>query len=514
MNEDMDAPILEEPQANPPVPQALLSNPKVPEIIRYMVPIVIVGTIFLLLSGNLSTGASVDLKVSLGGDSEIKLPALFGFSLLHTIKQLYNAGIYPLLALVVVFSGIWPYTKLFFMLHAWVTPADNTHRRERLLLALDALGKFSLVDTYVLVVMMVAFRFHLDLPGQTTLDVFVTPQRGFYGFVVATSISLVVGHLMVFFHRRTTQNQHNGDTTTRESLFDHQFDVQENGPRRQLSRLFQVFLFTCSLLAAALLSLGFNKKSFTFQFGGLAGMALGDNRSTSYSVLSLGTSLSQSVDDPSSNVGIFFLQGAFFFYAVVTPLVCLSLLSVLLICPMTLATQRKVLVLAEIANAWSAVEVFALSIIAALLQISTFASFIIGDKCDLINQLLEDIFDGEIHGDTVCYSVVASVQSNCWYLVAGVFLNSFFVSVVLRFAHCAMDERIARSQLRRPGVAADPPNDLILESTIARTIFGLPVGSILFENATHYFAVEQAGGAEEEVEEEEEEELPEWHFWF
>ena len=55
---------------------------------------------------------------------------------------------------------------------------------------------------------------------------------------------------------------------------------------------------------------------------------------------------------------------------------CLASLLALLVYPTTQKIQRKLLVAAEIANAWSAVEVFVLSIVAALFQISTFASFI------------------------------------------------------------------------------------------------------------------------------------------
>jgi len=51
------------------------------------------------------------------------------------------------------------------MLFAWTAPTSrlSVRKREQLLMWLDALGKYSLVDTYVLVLMMVAFRFHVVL---------------------------------------------------------------------------------------------------------------------------------------------------------------------------------------------------------------------------------------------------------------------------------------------------------------------------------------------------------------
>jgi uncharacterized paraquat-inducible protein A len=49
------------------------------------------------------------------------------------------------------------------MLAAWTLPSRylSPVRRERLLIWLDMLGKWSLLDSYVLVMMMVAFNFDL-----------------------------------------------------------------------------------------------------------------------------------------------------------------------------------------------------------------------------------------------------------------------------------------------------------------------------------------------------------------
>ena len=43
----------------------------------------------------------------------------------------------------------------------------------------------------------------------------------------------------------------------------------------------------------------------------------------------------------------------------------------------------------EVLYAWSALDVFVVSLIVSVLQIRQFAAFIIGDKCDAINPLLE-----------------------------------------------------------------------------------------------------------------------------
>ena len=115
-----------------------------------------------------------------------------------------------------------------------------------------------------------------------------------------------------------------------------------------------------------------------------------------------------------------------------------------------------------------------------------------------LNRLLEEFFGEVLHGDAVCYTLKASVLPNSRYLVAGVLLNSFVVSLVLRFAHCAVNERIARSQMTTRSMTTT--NHALVESTIAKTIFQLPIGAIFFGSvdALSSLIENNANNAEEE----------------
>ena len=93
--EEPDHCILEEQQLNvndEPIPKSLLAATGIPEMMRYAIPILIIGTIVLLFSSNVSTGASVDLSLRLG-ENHIQLPGLFEFSLVHPVTELDNARI-------------------------------------------------------------------------------------------------------------------------------------------------------------------------------------------------------------------------------------------------------------------------------------------------------------------------------------------------------------------------------------------------------------------------------------
>lgn len=421
----------------------LILHEAVPDLVRHFFPVAIILALFLLLSSNLSVGASVDLIISSDSGKTVTLPSLFAFSLGNTAREMYYAGIYSLLFLVVGFSGIWPYAKLLLMLFGWCSNLLSLEQRGCMLFLLDALGKFSLVDTFVLVLMMVSFRYHLVLDGLLTLDVFVNPGFGFFGFLLATTLSLVAGHVILFFHRKSIKNICASDGT-RDSLCRHKFDDEIHGAPRRMTIFFSGFIVAILVLTAVFLAIGMTQKCFLFEIGGLAGKLLGDNQIKSYSLLTLGTSLSQSAENPSFAMTC--LQIAYFFYAVIMPFSCLIALGILFLVPMILPWQQRILVICEISNAWSAIEVFVLSIIASLLELSTFASFIIGDKCSLLNGFLAENFHEQLDEQDSCYTVSSSVSATVWYLVCGAILNSMIVSFLLKVAHRAIHECMDRQE--------------------------------------------------------------------
>jgi hypothetical protein len=484
LSEDLTEPLLLHPRytgnitnetptnANPALHDSLMFDSHVPEYCRHLLPGLVIVALVLLVSSNLNAGATVDLVMNYG-EKHVKGAALFEFSLLSTAKAMLNAKIYPLFFLVVVFSGVWPYAKLLLMLFAWITPRGflSNERREDLLLRLDALSKFSLVDTYVLVgelqtsstiprnflfhlcsflifsirsVMLVAFRYSFQLADKITVDAYVEPQFGFYGFLAATTLSLVIGHGMVYFHRRS-DFQFEIETMEKSTIIQHAFKIDDSGTLKMLSQKAQVFLKSMFFLNVLLLIIGMTRKSFIFEFDGVAGLILGESRRSSYSLLSLGAAIPESVESPDAFVYI--LQLAYFFYAGFAPLATLILLFLVLTMPLTLTRQLQLLTLAEIANAWSAVEVFALSIVTAVLEISTFASFIIGNHCDSIADIIHDStgYSGS------CFSVHASVRWDAVYLVVGAATTSFWVSFVLTMSHATVHERAAELIEKRSG---------------------------------------------------------------
>jgi len=430
--------------------QSLMYHPNVGLVLGFSVPVVIIGTIVLLLISNLSVGAEVGMKVETD-EQTIVIPPLFSFSLGNTMHDMWDAKVYILAVMIGVFSGAWPYLKLLLMLFSWMAPASvlPVYKREQLLMWLDALGKYSLVDTYVLVLMMVAFRFHLSLdkieatPSFLTIDVFVTPEFGFYGFLLATMTSLAMGHIILAYHRHAVANYEIPRGGRKESLKAHVFTILGGTKKIRLTRFAQSTLFSLLVFAIVLLGIGVCTESFNFEFKGAAGLVLGDGATQSFSLVSLGERIPQSVEDPE-NFGIRWIETTYYLFALGMPFLCLGTMLTLWLVKLNVKQQVLLFVFAEITNAWSAIEVFVISVACAILQISQFAAFIIGDKCDAINSVLEQFFDAKLEGDDVCFDVVATLGPECGYLFTGAVLACVTSWTLLKFGHHAIDERMRR----------------------------------------------------------------------
>jgi hypothetical protein len=162
--------------------------------------------------------------ITVNGETEI-LPSLFTFSLVNSIRDFWQAKVYPLSLLVAVLSGAWPYGKVLLMLMAWIVPPAwlPPARRETILLLVDALGKWSLIDSFIMVTFQIAFHFHFHfdvpedppfsgpglLPSNGTsnasapvdIKLFVVSYWGFTGFLIATMLSLFLSHTVLGVHR-------------------------------------------------------------------------------------------------------------------------------------------------------------------------------------------------------------------------------------------------------------------------------------------------------------------------
>ena len=398
----------------------------VPLWVRIALPAAIVGNVALFISSNASVGATVRMYASVSGSRDrVDFPPLHEFSLGSSVRDMWRAGTYPLSILIAVFSGGWPYLKLAVMLFAWFAPPARVHptRRGRMLAFVDAFGKWSLVDAFVMILFRVAFRFTLATPkssdGESVrLDVDVEANWGFHSFVLATVASLALGHVALAWHREATAE----DEAPSEDVEDDRVDEGNRSRRRS------VVVAGTLALAAALTLVGAFVTSIRFEFGGLTGALLGARGARrDYSLVSLAARL------PPGSAS----AAAAWIFAVAMPLASVAACAALEFAPATIfrfSTRRTLEVTAGVTRAWAALDVFLVAALAAVAQIRRFASFVVGDSCDAVNAAIrivnarakakgwDDLDARESLGLPLdvdaCFDVRTELDAGCWVLVA------------------------------------------------------------------------------------------------
>jgi len=304
-----------------------------------------------------------------------------------------------------------------------------------------------------MVLFMVAFAFDLDqdsfspevkelfqeLGYGAKFQVYVYPSWGFHLFLLATIASLILGHMVCAVHRYAEKigefdEPDDGvpQPTTRNRLCaalpkpaGWMGAVAVHGPTAMIGLS----------LALVIIGAGF-LDTFQFRFEGLAGYILGPEASVRpYSDVTLMLAVPGSNPGGEGRFGMHFIQIAFFLFSFVVVILYLTLLLVLWAAPMTVGKQRHLLVGVQVLNAWAGLDVFCVTILAAIFEIRRLALFIVGGKCDAINQLISaSPLADQITPDT-CFDVVTEMKSGYWVLVLAAFISGITGQVML--ARCS-----------------------------------------------------------------------------
>jgi hypothetical protein len=80
-------------------------------------------------------------------------------------------------------------------------------------------------------------------------------------------------------------------------------------------------------------------------------------------------------------------------------------------------------------------EVFVLAVIAALTELEQFAQFLVGDRCDFINPILDKYFAPFLGGNTKCFDVTTTLTSGCWIMFVGCVLYIIVGQIVMVVCH-------------------------------------------------------------------------------
>jgi len=115
-------------------------------------------------------------------------------SILQGAAELWRGGEYLLAGLVVVFSVVFPALKLLLAAGLWYGVDAGSDRLARALDWLEAVGRWSMLDVFVIALTVVAVQ--ISLIGE------VTTHAGLYVFVAAVLLSMTAVRRMLVLARR------------------------------------------------------------------------------------------------------------------------------------------------------------------------------------------------------------------------------------------------------------------------------------------------------------------------
>lgn len=406
---------------------SLMMHPAIPLWARLLVPLMLFANIALFISSNSGLGAAVFLKLLFGKSPKVSLPSMFNFGLINSITEMWQAKSYFLSILIGVLSCLWPYTKLVMMVIIWMLPSTvlKVHIRSRILRVLDELGKWSLLDSYVMTLMLIAFHIKLDFPIVNTKDIhyptfiaiWVYPGYGFITLILGTLMSLAASHIICIMNRMAKKyNKEEKVSTTKKAVYKTQHWA--------LNLLIVIFL----LIGLSFFTYGMLAKSSSFDFAGLAGWLidiLDKPTKKAYSIIDLGLGIPDAAEFPNS-FGVRITQFIFFIVTVVVPYIHMIFMFFLLFVPMTKKVLLKFYYFCETLYAWSCLDVFIISILATVLEIGQLTSFLVADKCDFIQPIIEDYFSDEylVKGHEKCFVVITRVLPGAYYLIVATLFHT------------------------------------------------------------------------------------------
>ncbi|KAL7428836.1 hypothetical protein ACHAXM_001427 [Skeletonema potamos] len=430
--------------------QAMVFSKDIPFIIRLFIPFVIMANIALFLSGHLSLGGTVNISGGFAGQS-FNVDGFFEFSMVKSTIEMWNAGARALAILIVIFSGVWPYTKQIITLILWFLPTTrvSSKRRGKILRLLDVLGKWSMIDVFVLLMTLASFRVSVENPelsflpdGLYSLQLLVIPLWGLYANMLAQLLSQISSHVIIHYHRKSLNNAtraqalewniSSSDATETISipLRRHQFklDYEASTKRAAIRKSSEWVLCAAMLAFVALVICGCALPSFSIETLGLVGLAVESGQQfqeakTYYSVFGLAKMIMEEaryLSSASDYIGLGTLASILVITAFLVPLAQTISLFAQWFYPTTKKQRKNNMIANEVLSAWQYMEVYVSSIIVAAWQLGGVSEYMINAYCGS----LKNFFTGlSYYGflkeeDAQCFRVNAAVEVASWLLVA------------------------------------------------------------------------------------------------
>jgi len=483
--------------------RSMFTSTEIPVWVRFSIPVIILGNIGLFLSGHLSLAAEVKIVVSFAGQV-LTIEQFYQFSMATSTIEIWQAGGKELAILILIFSGIWPYTKQLITLVLWFLPPArcSISRRGSFLLWLDTLAKWSIVDIFTLIMSVAAFRVSISSPDigflpddLYSLDLLVVPMWGLYANLIAQLISQVSSHFIIYYHRKivagatkefrqkhgliAASTHHLALTESSDISYDSLADCQY-GPRKDLLNqqsfarphrgesvkltprsfvnglvIFITLIFVVLLLAGCILP------SSGLEFQGILGIAVESGQKwqdavTELSLFGLANLLmdqARFTDESKEYVGLGLLCALLVVTVLFVPLAQTASLVYQWFVPLAGRERKKMSVVTEVLQAWQYAEVYVISIIVATWQLGPISVFMINSYCYDLQETFDVMaYFGVISNDDAqCFKVDASIEAGAYILAGATVVLSLLNTLVMNASKQYFrdrDETISREEYK------------------------------------------------------------------
>jgi hypothetical protein len=470
---------------------SMFKSTDIPLFVRLFMPVVILGNIALFLSGHLSQGATVNIVAEFGGEG-FTVDNFFEFSMARSTIDIWKAGGKELAILIGLFSGVWPYTKQLITLALWFLPPRivSVQRRGSTFLWLDTLGKWSMVDIFVLVISIAAFQVNIESPdvaflpeGFYSVSLYVIPLWGLYANMIAQLVSQVSSHFIIHYQRRIADNAlsacdrilgpcettvtensdvsqssdggsadttgSNSDDVARTVLRKHAFERPHRGEldKVKVRRGVSPSIVFAALAITGLLIAGCIVPSLAVEVLGVLGVAVESGQEfnaavTEFNVFSLVKLLfdeARFLNTPGDYLGLGTLGILFVMTILVVPVLQVATLLRQWFANLTEKQRTRMSVLTEIFQAWQYVEVYLLALIVSAWQLGPISAFMINSYCDGLDDTFATlVYYGVLDPvDAQCFKVQATIESGTFILIAAsvllFLLHTFVVKAVYQY---------------------------------------------------------------------------------
>jgi hypothetical protein len=339
-----------------------------------------------------ATGQCFDVRAKQANESQVReelkkwtLYNNFEITFVKAVQKAIEGGAYTLGYLIAIASGVWPYTKTSLMMLCWFYPMSAA-RRGYGLLWLARLGRWSLVDVYSVIVLIVGLRIDKTLPTGGPLSTRSASNVSIYCFALAALQALLQGEYMRYCNRQLSREAGLVSSAGRVGL-----NVKRSA------------LLLCVIGAFMGYYIGMTSPVCTVTVGGVCATFDGPNEAT-YTGIGVGLALTDSCQLGGS--GEIFMAAIFVLTAVIAPFLTLAGFLFFVAVPQALVTRAPALArFFLILGNFACLDVFFISM---LVLVREFEGLIAGSLGKEVDKICPSGL-----GDTPCIKFVGSLEYGC-----------------------------------------------------------------------------------------------------